>query len=357
MTTQQKILFIDRDGTLIEEPEDKQIDSMEKLAFIPGVMHALLQLKAAGYTFVMVSNQDGLGTDSLPHIHFEPPHDMMLRVFSSQGITFDGIHICPHKPSDNCHCRKPKPGLLLDYLKEQKIDRDHSFVIGDRQTDVELAENLGIRGILFGSVETPTWPAVVQSILSRPRAAKIVRKTKETEVSVSVDLDHPDVISVHTGIGFFDHMLEQIAKHGGFSLTLSVQGDLHIDEHHTVEDTAITLGETLRKALGDKLGIGRYGFLLPMDESLAQVALDLSGRFYFSFDGKFPRDRVGDLATELVPHFFHSLAEGLKATLQITVKGENTHHMIESMFKGVGRTLRQAFAKTGTSLPSTKGAL
>ncbi len=355
--TQQKLLFIDRDGTLIEEPADKQIDSMAKLAFIPGVISALLQLKAAGYVFVMVSNQDGLGTDSLPHADFEPPHDMMLRVLASQGITFDSIRICPHKPIADCDCRKPKPGLLLDYLAEQKIDRDHSWVIGDRETDIQLAENLGIRGIYFGQKETPTWTEVVQQILARPRYAKVVRKTKETEVTVAVDLDNPDHIVVETGIGFFDHMLEQIAKHGGFSLSLLVRGDLHIDEHHTVEDTAITLGEALRKALGDKLGIARYGFLLPMDESLAQVALDLSGRFYFEFDGKFPRDSVGELSTELVPHFFHSLAEGLKATLHISVKGDNTHHMIESLFKGVGRTLRQAFTKTDTSLPSTKGTL
>jgi len=354
---QQKILFIDRDGTLIIEPVDKQIDSLHKLEFIPGVIPALLQLKAAGYIFVMVSNQDGLGTDSLPHADFEPPHAMMLQIFTSQGITFESIRICPHTPAAGCDCRKPKPGLLLDYLAEQKIDRDHSWVIGDRETDVQLAHNLGIRGIHLGLEETPTWVEVVQQIISRPRVAKIVRKTKETEVTVEVDLDHADRISVQTGIGFFDHMLEQIAKHGGFSLSLIVKGDLHIDEHHTVEDTAITLGEALRKALGDKLGISRYGFLLPMDESLVQVALDLSGRSYFVFEGKFPRENVGELATELVPHFFQSLAEGLKATLHLSIKGENTHHMIEAMFKGVGRTLRQAFAKTGTSLPSTKGTL
>lgn len=355
--TQHKILFIDRDGTLIQEPPDKQIDSYEKLELMPHVIPALLQLKAAGYIFVMISNQDGLGTASLPQANFDPPHRMMLRIFTSQDIHFESIRICPHLPADPCDCRKPKIGLVQDYLTKQKIDRDHSFVIGDRTTDIEFAENLGIRGIHFGAAETPTWLEVVQQILSRPRYAKKLRKTKETEVSVAVDLDQTDPILVHTGIGFFDHMLEQLAKHGGFSLSLSVKGDLHIDEHHTVEDTAITLGEALRKALGDKLGIGRYGFLLPMDESEAKVALDLSGRAYFAFEGTFPRERVGDLATELVPHFFHSLAEGLKATLHISIQGANTHHMIEAIFKGVGRTLRQAFAKTGVGLPSTKGTL
>lgn len=355
--TQQKILFIDRDGTLIIEPCDQQIDSVEKLAFIPGVIPALLQLKVAGYVFVMVSNQDGLGTDSLPQERFDLPHQLMLRIFESQGIHFENIHICPHKPEENCDCRKPKLGLLLPYLTEQKIDRDHSWVIGDRETDVQLAHNLGIRGIHFGQENALTWAEVVQRILSRPRAATITRKTKETKVNITVDLDQPDHIHVETGIGFFDHMLEQLAKHGGFSLSVSVQGDLHIDEHHTVEDTAITLGEALRKALGDKLGIGRYGFLLPMDETLVQVALDLSGRAYFVFHGTFTRERVGDLATELVPHFFHSLAESLKATLHIDVKGENTHHMVESIFKGVGRALRQAIVKIDMGLPSTKGVL
>lgn len=353
----EKILFIDRDGTLIEEPEDKQIDSIEKLAFKPGVFSALLQLKAAGYSFVLVSNQDGLGTDSFPQANFILPQELMLRIFASQDIYFDSIRICPHKIDANCECRKPRIGLIQDYVKEQRIDRETSYVIGDRETDIQLAENLGIKSIHFGRNEIVSWAAVAKQILSQPRSATVSRKTNETEIAVKIDLDHSDVLKIETGVNFLDHMLEQLAKHAGFSLSLSVKGDLHIDDHHTVEDIGIVLGEALRKALGDKRGIARYGFLLPMDESLTQVVLDLSGRFYFIFNGTFARERVGDLSTELVPHFFRSFAENLKANLHIDVKGENTHHMIESIFKGVGRTLRQAINKTETQLPSTKGIL
>ncbi|HVV68427.1 MAG TPA: bifunctional histidinol-phosphatase/imidazoleglycerol-phosphate dehydratase HisB [Gammaproteobacteria bacterium] len=354
---QEKLLFIDRDGTLIEEPEDQQIDSIEKLHFLPDVISSLLKLKTAGYKFIMVSNQDGLGTDSLPHGDFQPPHELMLRILSSQGIHFDAIHICPHKPDANCDCRKPKIGLLANYLIEQKINREHSYVIGDRQTDLELAQNLGIKGIRIRTPTTPGWAEVAHQILSQPRQVQLIRKTKETAIEVQIDLDKPSPIHIHTGIGFFDHMLEQLAKHGGFSLKITVAGDLHIDDHHTVEDTAITLGEAMREALGDKIGIGRYGFLLPMDEALARVAIDLSGRAHLTFKAAFNRERVGDLSTELVEHFFRSFAEGLKATLNIKVTGDNTHHMIESVFKGVGRALRQAIAKTGDDLPSTKGLL
>lgn len=352
---QQKILFIDRDGTLIVEPEDKQIDSYAKLALIKDVIPALLKLKAAGYVFVMVSNQDGLGTPSLPHQDFTPPHQLLLEILTSQGIEFDSIRICPHKATDSCDCRKPKLGLVLDYLVGQKIDRAHSFVIGDRETDMELAKNMGIRGLRLG--DDLDWNGVVKQILASDRIAEITRKTKETQVKVRVDLDQQDEIKVRTGLGFFDHMLEQLAKHGGFNLEVEVEGDLEIDDHHTVEDTALTLGEALRKALGDKRGIGRFGFVLPMDEAQAQVAIDLSGRAYFDFKGAFSREQVGDLATELVPHFFRSLAEGLKATLHIEVRGDNNHHMIEATFKALGRALRQAFAKNGDSLPSTKGVL
>ncbi len=355
--TQKKLLFIDRDGTLIEEPEDKQIDSIAKLDFIPGVIPALLELKNAGYIFVMISNQDGLGTASLPYEDFTPPHELMLKIFASQGITFENICICPHLPDAGCECRKPKVGLVLDYLVKQTIDRDHSFVIGDRETDMQLAENMGIKGIHFGCKNSATWQAVVAQILMQARCATELRKTNETEISASVNLDRQNEIKIQTGIGFLDHMIEQLAKHGGFSLSLSVKGDLEIDEHHTVEDTAIVLGEVIRKALGDKRGIGRYGFLLPMDEALAQIALDLSGRPYFVFNGELKRERVGDLATELVPHFFRSFADALKANLHIEVKGENEHHMIESIYKGVGRALRQAITKTDNILPSTKGVL
>ena len=349
----KKYLFIDRDGTLINEPADFQIDSIDKLEFLPNVFESLIKLKKAGFSFIMVSNQDGLGTASLPTENFDPPHELMLKVFASQGIIFDAIHICPHKPDQNCECRKPKLGLLMNYLRDQQWDRENAYVIGDRDTDVQLAENLGIAGIKFNN----NWREVTQLIINKPRTVEIKRKTNETDITVIVNLDSVDGVDIKTGIGFYDHMLEQLAKHGGFSLCVNVNGDLHIDDHHTVEDTAITIGEAIRKALGDKLGITRYGFLLPMDESQAKIALDLSGRSYFVFDGKFERDKVGELSTELVPHFFRSLSEGLKANLHIDVKGENTHHMVEAIFKGVGRTLRQAIQKQGDTLPSTKGVL
>lgn len=354
---QQKILFIDRDGTLIVEPDDQQVDNIEKLAFLPNVIQSLLQLIQAGYVLVMITNQDGLGTASFPKERFAAPHELMLRIFASQGVVFEAIYICPHLPQDNCDCRKPKIGLLLDYLITQKIDHACSYIIGDRETDMELAKNIGIQGLRIGQAETPNWKAITQKILQQTRCANFVRKTNETAISVSINLDVQDKIQIDTGIGFFDHMLEQLTKHAGFGLSLTVVGDLAIDDHHTVEDTAIVLGTAIRTALGDKWGIGRYGFLLPMDESLAQVAIDLSGRSYFIFNGKFNRERVGDLATELVSHFFRSLADGLQANLHITINGENTHHMIEAIFKSVGRTLRQAASKIDNSLPTTKGLL
>lgn len=350
-------MFIDRDGTLIVEPLDYQIDRIEKLAFMPYVIPSLLRLKGAGYSFVMISNQDGLGSSSLSIDDFKIPHELMLRIFESQGITFDAIRICPHQPIDGCDCRKPKVGLVLDYLIAQTIDRKNSYVIGDRETDIQFAENIGIKGIRIDHNNKCSWIELTNKILLSSRSACITRKTKETTISIEVNLDCTDNSIINTGTGFFNHMLEQLAKHGGFNLSLSVHGDLHIDDHHTVEDTAIALGEAIRKALGDKIGIGRYGFLLPMDESLTQVAIDLSGRSYFAFSGVFNREQVGDLSTELIPHFFRSFAEGLKATLHIDVKGENTHHMIESIFKAVGRTLRQAIEKKDDSLPSTKGIL
>lgn len=353
----KKYLFIDRDGTLIVEPDDKQIDDVNKLAFLPNVISSLLKLKAAGYTFVMVSNQDGLGTASFPQASFDLPHDLMMNIFSSQGIEFESVHICPHFEKEDCACRKPKLGLVMDYLKQQKMNRAHCYVIGDRDSDLALANNMGIQGIKIGSEGTNDWPEIVTYLLHQNRCASVCRRTNETDIKVSVNLDEADKINIATGIGFFDHMLEQLAKHGGFSLQLSVKGDLHIDEHHTVEDTAIALGDALCQALGDKIGINRYGFVLPMDEALVQVALDLSGRAYFVFDGLFSREQVGGLATELVPHFFRSFASGLKATLNIQAKGENAHHIIEGMFKAVGRALRDAIQKNGSSLPSTKGLL
>lgn len=355
----KKVLFIDRDGTLIEEPADQQIDSLPKLRLVPGVIPALLRLRDAGYVFVMVSNQDGLGTASFPEPSFREPHEFLRNLLSSQGVQFEAEFICPHFARDQCECRKPKPGLLQDYLRNNSIDRSASYVIGDRDTDLELARNLGIQGLRIRAdgKSDETWAAIAAQLAMPPRRAEVQRKTKETDINITVDLNRELPIEVSTGLGFFDHMLEQIAKHGGFSLQLTCRGDLHIDEHHTVEDCALALGQALKTALGDKRGIHRYGFLLAMDEALAQVAIDLSGRPYFVFEGQFGRDQVGQLPTELVPHFFRSLAETLGAAINLKVTGENTHHMIEACFKGVGRTLRQAFRITDRELPSTKGML
>ncbi|MBT8067956.1 MAG: bifunctional histidinol-phosphatase/imidazoleglycerol-phosphate dehydratase HisB [Gammaproteobacteria bacterium] len=354
-----KVLFLDRDGTLIEEPHDFQVDAVDKIRLVEGVIPALLELARHGYRFVMVSNQDGLGTDAFPQAQFEVCHAHTLALFASQGIAFDEIFICPHLPAENCECRKPRTGLLTKYLAATDIDLAASAVIGDRETDLELAERIGVRGLLVNtdSDRAVSWPAIVKLLCHSDRIATVERNTNETKIRASVNLDAGDVIKVGTGIGFYDHMLEQIAKHGGFGLELDCTGDLHIDDHHTVEDTAICLGSALRQALGNKFGIGRYGFLLPMDESEARVALDLSGRAAFHFHGAFPRDNVGELSTEMVEHFFRSLSESLGAALHIEVKGENTHHMIEACFKAVGRSLRQAMSRTGTELPSTKGTL
>ena len=354
---QYKTLFIDRDGTLITEPADKQVDAITKLEFMPGVFAALTQLRQAGYRLIMISNQDGLGSSSFPQADFNRPHDLMLSIFASQGIKFDAIHICPHLADDGCDCRKPKLGLVMDYLRDQSIDLANSYVIGDRESDVELAQAMGVSSFRIGSEQALGWDDIVHFILQQPRTATQVRTTNETNIRIELDLDREGQCQVDTGIGFFDHMLEQLVKHAGISARIEVKGDLEIDEHHTVEDTALALGVALKQALGDKRGIGRYGFLLPMDEAQTQVALDLSGRSYFQFDGQFQRDAVGELSTEMVQHFFRSLADGLQATLHIKISGDNTHHMVESMFKAVGRCLRTAIAKQSDSIPSTKGVL
>jgi imidazoleglycerol-phosphate dehydratase / histidinol-phosphatase len=352
-----RILFVDRDGTLIEEPADHQVDSLDKIRFMPGVFAALTELRQRGLRLVMVTNQDGLGTPSFPRPTFEAPHEFILQAFRSQGIEFDAVFVCPHFPADGCECRKPRTGLVQDFIRDADVDLEGSAMIGDRETDLEFARNLGLRGLLVrrnGSA-AQTWPEAVRSLTARH--AQIERRTRETNIKVRVGLDATAPIQVATGIGFFDHMLEQLAKHGGFALELTAQGDLQIDEHHTVEDCALALGEALRRALGTKVGIARYGFLLPMDEAEAKVAIDLSGRALARFEGRFNREQVGGLPTELVPHFFHSLAESLGAAVHVSVTGENSHHMIEACFKGVGRALRQAFRRESDELPTTKGVL
>jgi imidazoleglycerol-phosphate dehydratase/histidinol-phosphatase len=352
-----RILFVDRDGTLIEEPADQQVDCLDKIRFMPGVFAALTELRQRGLRLVMVTNQDGLGTPSFPRPTFEAPHEFILQIFRSQGIEFDAVFVCPHFPADGCECRKPRTGLVQDFIRDADVDLEGSAMIGDRETDLEFARNVGLRGLLVrrnGSA-AETWPEVVRSLTARH--ARIERRTKETNINVRVGLDATVPIQVATGIGFFDHMLEQLAKHGGFALELTCKGDLQIDEHHTVEDCALALGEALRRALGTKVGIARYGFLLPMDEAEAKVAIDLSGRALARFEGRFNREQVGGLPTELVPHFFHSLAESLGAAVHVSVTGENSHHMIEACFKGVGRALRQAFRRESDELPTTKGVL
>ncbi|WP_028388692.1 bifunctional histidinol-phosphatase/imidazoleglycerol-phosphate dehydratase HisB [Legionella fairfieldensis] len=354
--SKQKILFIDRDGTLIDEPVDKQIDSLEKLELEPEVIPALLQLKSRGYRFVMLSNQDGLGSSRYPQAQFDRVQEKLLSLLSSQGITFDAIHICPHWESDECECRKPNLGLVLDYLAMPDLDRQRSYVIGDRETDCLLAKKMRLKGFLYHKKQN-NWAAIVAQIENKNRVARLERKTSETMIEASVDLDKEQFLTIDTGLAFFDHMLEQLARHAGISLELKAVGDLEVDEHHLIEDTAIVLGEVLRQALGDKCGANRYGFLLPMDEAIVEVALDLSGRPYFVFEGDFSRERVGDLPTEMIAHFFQSLACSLKATLHLRMRGSNAHHQVECLFKGFARAFRQAKQCDGIGIPSTKGIL
>jgi len=370
----QKILFIDRDGVLIDEPADEQIDAFEKFRLTKGCIAALQMLRDAGFQFVMVSNQDGLGTASFPRAAFEGPQRLLLQILESQGISFREILIDESFAHENKPTRKPGIGLVMHYLRDRDIDLAGSAMVGDRETDLQFASNLGVRGFRLKDGHYD-WAGIAHALTTSPRTATVERTTKETKITVQVDLDRAAEPAIATGHGFFDHMLEQLGKHGGFGLAVRCAGDLHIDEHHTVEDCALAIGQALKQALGDKRGIGRYGFdggdgdrgadqadaraafALPMDETRAAAVVDFSGRPYFVFEGAFPRAEIGGLATELVPHFFRSLCETSGLNLHLQVRGENTHHMVEACFKVVARALRQAVKREGTALPSTKGLL
>ena len=352
----KKAIFVDRDGTIIVEPDDEQIDSLEKLEFVPGAISSLRSLMGLGYELVMASNQDGLGTPSFPESTFWPAHDKMLRTLEGEGVFFDDFLIDRSFPEDNLPTRKPGTGMFGKYL-EGDYDMSASFVIGDRETDLELARNLGATGLLVS--DKNGWSKAVERIRSTARCAEITRKTSETTVHVSLDLDGKGPSEIDTGLKFLDHMLTQLVHHGGISLTVRCKGDLEVDEHHTMEDIAITLGEAIKAALGDKRGIERYGFALPMDESSALVLLDFGGRSELVWNVTFTREYVGDVPTEMFRHFFKSLSDAARCNLRIDAAGENNHHIAEACFKAFARALKQAVRRDVFSygLPSSKGVL
>lgn len=362
----KKVLFIDRDGTLILEPPiTEQIDSLEILEYYPGVFQWLSRIvRELNYELVLITNQDGLGTASFTEETFWPAHNKMLEAFKNEDIEFQEIYIDKSFPEDNAPTRKPKTGLLQKYIYGN-YDLKNSFTIGDRETDIELAENLGAEGIFLGencsrktALTTTSWKEIYQFLKAKPRTATIKRKTKETEISVYVNLDGTGQGTINTGLAFFDHMLEQITKHGNIDLKIEVKGDLEIDEHHTIEDTALTLGETFLKAMDSKKAIERYGFLLPMDDCLAQVALDFGGRPWLVWDAVFKREKIGDVPTELFFHFFKSFTDTAKCNLNIKAEGNNEHHKIESIFKAFAKAIKMAIQKNENySIPSTKGTL
>ena len=361
----KKVLFIDRDGTIIEETEDEQVDSFEKMTFLPGAITCLSKIaKETDFELVMVTNQDGLGTPLHTEENFWPVHNKVLQILKGEGISFAEIFIDKTMPSENAPTRKPGTAMLVKYLSTG-IDLDSSYVIGDRLTDVELAKNIGCKAILIGdefaaetALTTRDWNDIYKYLKQIPRISKVERKTSETDIQIELNLDGSGKSTIHTGIGFFDHMLEQIARHGNLDLKIIVNGDLHIDEHHTVEDVALSLGEALLKALGGKKGIERYSFVLPMDDCLAQVALDLGGRPWLVWDVKFLREKVGELPTELFYHFFKSFSDTAKCNLNISAQGENEHHKIEAIFKAFAKAIKLAVKQSDNfSLPSTKGAL
>ena len=355
----KKILFIDRDGTLIHEPEDEQIDSFEKLVFVDGVFRNLSFIrKNLDFEFVMVSNQDGLGTDSFPEDTFWPVHNFILQTLKGEGIEFDRQFIDPHFPEDNHPNRKPGTGMLTEYIDNPEYDLAGSYVIGDRESDAQLAENLGCKSLILGR-DGMNWDKIAEILFAGERIVEMTRTTHETDITVRINLDGTGKCDIQTGLGFFDHMLEQIGRHGMMDLYVRCNGDMHVDEHHTIEDTGIVLGECLLKALGDKRGIERYGYTLPMDDSLCQVALDFGGRPWLVWDAEFKREKIGEMPTEMFLHFFKSVSDASRMNLNIKAEGTNEHHKIEGIFKAFARSVRMAVKRDiyHYQLPSTKGAL
>lgn len=366
----KKVLFIDRDGTIIREPDDFQVDVIEKLSFIPGAITELaLIARATDFVLVMVTNQDGMGTECFPETAFWPAQNFVLQTLEGEGIRFADVFVDRTFPHENASTRKPGTGMLGKYLTGE-YDLANSYVIGDRPTDVELAKNLGAKAIYIKNANFPltddfgvevrsvdTWSEISELLIKQPRRATHIRNTKETQIRVDISLDGTGKAEISTGIAFFDHMLEQIARHGSFDLNIQANGDLHVDEHHTIEDTAITLGEAFAMAVGDKRGIDRYGFCLPMDDCLAQVAVDLGGRNWCEWEAEFKREMIGEMPTEMFFHFFKSFSDAAKCNLNIKAEGTIEHHKIEAIFKAFARALRMAVRREGTELPTTKGVL
>ena len=369
----KRVLFIDRDGTLIHEPADQQIDSLEKLEFLPYLFTSLGELfRNESYEFVMVTNQDGLGSDSFPEENFWPAQQKLIQALAGEGIVFSAVHIDRSRESEMKPTRKPGTGMLTKYFTEE-YDLKNSIVIGDRLTDLILARNLGSKAILLRSAMTPetipaelnpwllaicnNWREISQQILRPARIARVNRKTAETDITVALDLNGNGKSEISTGLGFFDHMLEQLARHSKTSMTILTKGDLNIDEHHTIEDTAIAVGEAFMLALGNKRGINRYGFCLPMDDCLAQVAIDFGGRPWTVWNAEFKREKIGDVPTEMFFHFFKSFSDSAKCNLNIQADGQNEHHKIEAIFKAFAKAIRMAVQQDGLELPTTKGIL
>jgi imidazoleglycerol-phosphate dehydratase/histidinol-phosphatase len=370
----RRVLFIDRDGTLIIEPADEQIDSLEKLEFYPGVFHWLHKIAhETSFDLVMVTNQDGLGTERYPEETFWPAHNKVIKAFENEGIKFGKVFIDRSFPHENKPTRKPGTGMLTEFFS-QEYDLKNSYVIGDRVTDIELARNLGAKGILinngsltesirnkglidFCSLVSTDWSDIYKLLVSPERKASIARITKETEIRIDLNLDGTGQSNISTGLGFFDHMLDQLSRHGNIDLKIQVKGDLHIDEHHTIEDTGLALGECFLKALGDKRGIERYGFCLPMDDCLAQAAIDFGGRPWLVWDAEFKRERIGEMPTEMFHHFFKSFTDTSKSNLNIKAEGTNEHHKIEAIFKAFAKAIKMAIKKEGNQLPTTKGII